>query len=94
VAISKQDLELLPPYQEFSDTYAKQDIVLEIQSDRLIWIYVLQVNYCAKANEDHQRLQSNVNMVMQGCLEWGSENMAKEFVLTTYDWSSFFSNDL
>jgi hypothetical protein len=93
VAISKQDLELLPPYQEFSDTNSKQDIVLEIQSNEPIWIYVPQVNYCAEANEDHPILQSYVDTVMQGCLEWGGKEMAQEFVLTTFDWSPYFLND-
>jgi hypothetical protein len=30
---------------------------------------------------------------MQGCLEWGGEQMAMEFVATTSNWSAYFLND-
>jgi tetratricopeptide (TPR) repeat protein len=58
-----------------------------------LWLYVPLPSYCADVDENHPLLQSYVDTVLQGCLEWGSEPMAERFVQTTGGWSSFFLND-
>ena len=65
----------------------------ELTDSDNIWIYVPQANQCREADENHPLLQSYVDTVMQGCLEWGGRKMAEEFVLSTGSWSSFFLND-
>jgi hypothetical protein len=55
--------------------------------------YIPQEAYCAEASEDHPILQSYVDTVMQGCLEWGGEQMAMEFVATTSKRSPYFLSD-
>mmetsp|Transcript_15099 Transcript_15099/g.36250 ORF Transcript_15099/g.36250 Transcript_15099/m.36250 type:complete len:158 (-) Transcript_15099:414-887(-) len=45
------------------------------------------------ADENHPLLQSYVDTVLQGCLEWGGERMAEDFIITTGAWSSFYLND-
>jgi hypothetical protein len=58
-----------------------------------MWVYIPQEASCVEANEDHPILQSYVDTVMQGCLEWGGEQMAMDFVATTNNWSPYFLND-
>jgi hypothetical protein len=67
--------------------------VFDKQEHEKIWIYVPQKAYCLEADEDHPILQSYVDTVLQGCLEWGGEDMARQFIATTGNWSSFFLND-
>ena len=64
-----------------------------IQPHEKIWIYVPQPQYCLEADVDHPILQSYVDTVLQGCLQWGGEPMAQQFIQTTTSWSSFFLND-
>lgn len=61
-------------------------------TDRL-WIYVPLSSHCKAADENHPLLQSYVDTVLQGCLEWGGQAMAEKFVLTTGGWSTYFLND-
>ena len=68
-----------------SDTFG------QIETDERIWMYVPQ--HFQKADENHPLLQSYVDTVMHGCLEWGGREMAEEFVLSTDGWSLFFLND-
>ena len=68
-----------------SDTFG------QIETDERIWMYVPQ--HFQKADEKHPLLQSYVDTVMHGCLEWGGREMAEEFVLSTDGWSLFFLND-
>eukprot|EP00957_Ditylum_brightwellii_P085988 6541678-Ditylum_brightwellii.AAC.1 len=58
-----------------------------------VWIYVPQQSSYATADEDHPILQSYVDTVLRGCLSWGGETMAREFVQTTTSWSPYFLND-
>ena len=64
-----------------------------IQPHEKIWIYVPQPQYCLEADVDHPILQSYVDTVLQGCLQWGGERMAQQFIQTTTSWSSFYLND-
>mmetsp|Transcript_9789 Transcript_9789/g.19862 ORF Transcript_9789/g.19862 Transcript_9789/m.19862 type:complete len:1268 (+) Transcript_9789:132-3935(+) len=58
-----------------------------------IWLYVPLPNYIHYADETHPLLQSYVDTVLQGCLEWGGPTMAEQFILTTGGWSEYFLND-
>jgi len=92
VELSREDFELIP-LKEGQEGNNKNGAVLDIQPNERVWFYVPQPSYCAEANENHPILQSYVDTVMQGCLEWGGEDMASSFVATTSSWSSFFLND-
>ena len=60
--------------------------------DRL-WVYVPLPTFNKPADENHPLLQSYVDTVLQGCLEWGGESMAESFIQTTGGWSTYFLND-
>ncbi len=60
--------------------------------DRL-WLYVPLESHKKMADETHPLLQSYVDTVLQGCLEWGGEAMAEQFLQTTGGWSTYFLND-
>mmetsp|Transcript_10113 Transcript_10113/g.24541 ORF Transcript_10113/g.24541 Transcript_10113/m.24541 type:complete len:1333 (+) Transcript_10113:157-4155(+) len=61
-------------------------------NDRL-WLYVPLESHKKMADENHPLLQSYVDTVLQGCLEWGGETMAEKFIQTTGGWSTYFLND-
>lgn len=62
-------------------------------SDDKIWLYVPLPSHTHDADENHPLLQSYVDTVLQGCLEWGGEELAEEFILTTGGWSCYYLND-
>lgn len=66
---------------------------LKLTSEDRIWIYVPQPSQCSLADENFPLLQSYVDTVLQGCLEWGGEKMVEDFILSTGGWSTFFLND-
>jgi hypothetical protein len=37
--------------------------------------------------------QTYVDVVVRGCLEWGGEELAREFLVTTEGWSRHYLND-
>ena len=96
VEIDRKCIELNPPQVSENDKDHKMNahhVLLDIQPGEKIWVYVPQDSFCAEANEDHPILQSYVDTVMQGCLEWGGTEMAMDFVKTTFNWSTYFLND-
>jgi hypothetical protein len=97
VLLNREHLELHKPAsassQDNDDNSPYPSDVLDIQPHEKVWVYIPQPSYCAEANEDHPILQSYVDTVLQGCLEWGGEDMAADFVASTYNWSPFFLND-
>jgi hypothetical protein len=92
VEIIMDDLELVArgSYKEGEEGKGKAEN--ETPNGKM-WVYIPQEAYCIEANEDHPILQSYVDTVMQGCLEWGGEQMAMDFVATTSNWSPYFLND-
>lgn len=97
VEIDRNCIKLIPPEESETNEpdankYSHQ-VVLDIQVGEKIWVYVPQESFCAEANEDHPILQSYVDTVMQGCLDWGGESMAEEFVATTSNFSPYYLND-
>jgi hypothetical protein len=93
--------EMLADFDRREVGYDRVEIIMddiELQAENetsngKMWVYIPQEASCAEANEDHPILQSYVDTVMQGCLEWGGEQMAMEFVATTSNWSPYFLND-
>lgn len=90
VEMNLEHLELLPG----PDSAGGLEVdTLKIADGAKLWVYVPKQSFCAEANEDHPILQSYVDTVIQGCLQWGGEEMAEQFVVTTYCWSPYFLND-
>ncbi|KAL9179929.1 hypothetical protein ACHAXT_007899 [Thalassiosira profunda] len=58
-----------------------------------IWLYVPLPSHTHDADENHPLLQSYVDTVLQGCLEWGGEGLAEKFILSTGGWSCYYLND-
>jgi cation transport regulator ChaC len=50
-----------------------------LDTDR-IWMYVPIASHTMFADENHPLLQSYVDTVLRGCLEWGGEIMAEQFI--------------
>mgnify|MGYP005847741093 CR=1 FL=1 len=80
--------------QEYPKSSKRPRSAFELQLSSKIWIYVPKESHCREADENHPLLQSYVDTVLQGCLEWGGEKMAEDFILSTGKWSSFFLNDI
>eukprot|EP00980_Cylindrotheca_fusiformis_P028220 scaffold22586_cov138-Cylindrotheca_fusiformis.AAC.40 len=74
-------------------TSCKKQAAFQFNGDEKIWIYVPSPSQCLHADENHPLLQSYVDTVLQGCLEWGGESMVEDFILMTGGWSTFFLND-
>jgi hypothetical protein len=89
VEIMMEDIELLARESSKEEERKAEN---ETPNGKM-WVYIPQEASCVEANEDHPILQSYVDTVMQGCLEWGGEEMAMEFVATTSNWSPYFLND-
>ncbi len=53
----------------------------------IVWLYVPIPSQNMHADKNHPLLQLYVDTVLQGCLMWGGEDMAEEFILTTSGWS-------
>jgi hypothetical protein len=78
-------------HPEVSGTTAQT--ILDLRPNKKIWLYVPIPSQNMHADENHPLLQSYVDTVLQGCLMWGGEDMAEEFILTTSGWSCFYLND-
>ncbi|KAG7360875.1 tetratricopeptide repeat family protein [Nitzschia inconspicua] len=65
----------------------------QLNSNSRLWLYVPLPSFSKPADENHPLLQSYVDTVLQGCLEWGGERMADIFIQTTGGWSTYFLND-
>jgi hypothetical protein len=64
-----------------------------LSSTDRVWLYVPLPSHRKAADENHPLLQSYVDTVLQGCLEWGGQTMAETFLQTTGGWSTYFLND-
>jgi cation transport regulator ChaC len=84
-------LQMLTFHSDICGTHKQAHFNLT-QNDR-IWIYIPLASHTMYADENHPLLQSYVDTVMRGCLEWGGESMAEEFLSTTGGWSCHFLND-
>ena len=69
------------------------DTSFPFHSNTNVWLYVPLPSQTMTADENHPLLQSYVDTVLQGCLEWGGEAMAENFIVSTDGWSSYYLND-
>ena len=93
VVLGDDAYTVLPP--DFYGTQAKGDGAYHAgpAPGEEAYVYVPRASFASDADESHPLLQSYVDTVLQGCLEWGGEAMAREFVGTTGGWSGYFLND-
>jgi hypothetical protein len=61
--------------------------------DASLWLYVPRPEACAEAIEAFPIVQSYLDVCLAGCLRWGGEAFASEWIRTTAGWSAFFLND-
>lgn len=90
VKIPLEHLEFQP---DLSGSTAQTKFCIDEANDKKIWLYVPLASSNMYADENHPLLQSYVDTVLQGCLEWGGESMAEQFIITTGGWSCFYLND-
>jgi len=57
-----------------------------------VWIYVPEQPKYASA--DFPICQSYVDTVISGCLEEGGEQFARDFIMSTENWASYYLNDI
>jgi tetratricopeptide (TPR) repeat protein len=84
-------LEILQFQPELEGT--NQQTNFELTNDDNVWLYVPLETHCTHADENHPLLQSYVDTVLQGCLEWGGDHFAEKFLVSTGGWATYFLND-
>jgi tetratricopeptide (TPR) repeat protein len=68
---------------------------LEVVDPRAeVWVYVPRREHCSPPSVEHPIVQSYVDVCVTGCLAWGGEAFASEFIATTTGWSPYFLNDV
>jgi hypothetical protein len=58
-----------------------------------VWLYLPTPGACASPSEDFPIVQTYVDVCVTGCLGWGGDAFASEFLATTHGWSPYFLND-
>ena len=58
-----------------------------------IWMYVPDSSHTASPSVEYPILQTYVDVCLEGCLQWGGEAFAIEFLRGTSNWSEFYLND-
>lgn len=91
--VGYERVEVPLKFLEFHPGVSGSTPQLNIGSNEKIWLYVPIPSQNMYADENHPLLQSYVDTVLQGCLEWGGEDMAEDFILSTGGWSCFYLND-
>lgn len=84
-------LEVLQLQPELKGT--NQQTNFGLANDDSVWLYVPLETHCTHADENHPLLQSYVDTVLQGCLEWGGDHFAEQFIVSTGGWATYFLND-
>jgi hypothetical protein len=72
VEIDRDYIELIQPQSSKGDEdnlNGTHHVLLSIEPNERIWVYVPQEAYCVEANEDHPILQSYVDTVSACCLK-------------------------
>ena len=84
--VGREHMQALPPASS-----AQLDF---LDRDAVVWVYVPCGEHCAPPSVEHPIVQSYVDVCVTGCLFWGGEAWAAEFIATTAGWSPFFLNDV
>ena len=85
--VGREHLQVLPPPAGASPL----DVV---DTHHEVWVYVPRSEHCAPPSVEHPIVQSYVDVCITGCLAWGGEAFASEFIATTVGWSPYFLNDV
>jgi hypothetical protein len=60
-------------------------------SSAAVWMYVPDTY--ERPTSDFPVVQTYLDVVLNGCMQWGGVDAAEEFILTTGGWSEYFLND-
>lgn len=58
-----------------------------------IWTYIPSAAYTHDPDEEHPILQSYIDVVIRGCLQWGGRKLADQFLNSTLGWNAYYLND-
>ena len=58
-----------------------------------VWVYLPNAEQIKPASAGFPMCQTYIDVVLNGCLAWGGEEMAAEWCRTTEGWSNFWLND-
>ena len=58
-----------------------------------VWVFIPEDSRALPPDKDHPILQSYVDVCVRGCLEWGGEAFARQFLLSTEGWSDYYLDD-
>lgn len=84
-------LEMLKFHPEISGRHSQ--VLFQLNDSDRVWIYIPHACHTMYADENHPLLQSYVDTVLRGCLDWGGEAMAEQFIQSTGGWGTYFLND-
>ena len=59
-----------------------------------VWIYLAEEVSRHPASAEFPMCQTYIDVVMNGCIDWGGAEMAREFITSTIGWSPFWLNDV
>lgn len=60
-------------------------------SSAAVWMYVPETH--ERPTSDFPVVQTYLDVVLNGCMQWGGVSAAEEFIRTTGGWSEYFLND-
>jgi len=60
-------------------------------SSDAVWMYVPDAH--ERPTSDFPVVQTYLDVVLNGCMQWGGVSAAEEFITTTGGWSEYFLND-
>jgi cation transport regulator ChaC len=76
-----------PPTQSYAKAISKE------LYQKKIWVYIPEPCNSLYPDENYPILQTYVDICFRGCLQWGGEEFAIEFLRSTSGWSNFYLND-
>lgn len=99
------DKEMLPAIDKREFLYTRESVdhnnikfistTLQINTEDKIWIYI--TDNPSKPSKENPIIQSYVDICISGCFEiekdFAIEDFAKEFIMTTQNWSQYWVND-
>ena len=91
------DPSLIDVFEDFGDDLTKQVArqyrdLLRIEQTK-VWVYIPEEDRAKAPDKDHPILQSYLDVCLRGCLEWGGESLACEFLYSIEGWSEYFLYD-
>lgn len=91
------ECRLIKVHDEYGSDETKRlaEQYTELLRDELtrVWVYLPDEGRAKPPDRDHPVLQSYLDVCLRGCLEWGGESLACEFVESIGGWTEFFLYD-